>query len=467
MSWDYPELHCIADWKNMVYNRFRLNCIIRVILLGFTILAFFFILFQTSLYAALFIIGVFIIYQTYALIHYVEKTNRDLTRFFTSIRYSDFSQTFKDVELGPTFDGLRKAFTEVMNVFRKTRTEKEEHYRYLQTVVQHIGIGLIAYQSNGDVELINTAAKRLLGIPSLKNIQSLETFSKPLVDTLFKIKPKGRALIKIEDQNELLHLALYATEFKLRGQIFSLVSIQNIHSELEEREIEAWQKLIRVITHEIMNSITPISSLASTINEMLKENYQIGKEKQKIDAESLTDIHDAAQTIQKRSQGLLHFVDAYRNLTLIQKPNFQLFPVKELFARVEKLMQANIKEKGIRLKISVDPKTLELTADPELIEQVLINLLLNALQSFGGQKKAKIDLMAHLDGRGRILIRVRDNGPGIEAENLEKIFIPFFSTKDNGSGIGLSLSRQIMRLHHGSITVQSEPTKQTIFTLRF
>jgi signal transduction histidine kinase len=236
---------------------------------------------------------------------------------------------------------------------------------------------------------------------------------------------------------------------------------------LEEREIEAWQKLIRVITHEIMNSITPISSLASTINEMLRDNFQITEENKKFESESLTDIHDAAQTIQKRSQGLLHFVDAYRNLTLIQKPNFQLFPVKELFARVEKLMQANIKDKGIRLKTNVDPKSLELTADPELIEQVLINLLLNALQSVGGQKKARIDLISQLDGRGRILVQVKDNGPGIEKDNLEKIFIPFFSTKDKGSGIGLSLSRQIMRLHHGSITVQSEPKKQTIFTLRF
>ena len=200
---------------------------------------------------------------------------------------------------------------------------------------------------------------------------------------------------------------------------------------------------------------------------MLKDSYQIPAAKQKIDSESLTDIHEAAQTIQKRSQGLLHFVDAYRNLTLIQKPSFQLFPVKELFSRVEKLMQTNIKKKSIRFRINVDPKTLELTADPELIEQVLINLLLNALQAIGGQKKAKIDLISNLDGRGRILIQVKDNGPGIVSENLEKIFIPFFSTKDKGSGIGLSLSRQIMRLHHGSITVQSEPKKQTIFTLRF
>ena len=451
----------------MVYKKFRFNCIIRVILLGLSCLGFFFVLFKTELYAALLIIGLLIIYQIYSLIHYVEKTNRDLTRFFTSIRYSEFSQTFKDDGLGTSFEALRKAFAEVMNAFRKTRTEKEEHYRYLQTVVQHVGIGLIAFQPNGDVELINTAAKRLLRVPSLKNIQSLESFSKSLVETLQNIKPRDRALIKVEDNDESLHLALYATGFKLRGQNFLLVSIQNIHSELEEKEIEAWQKLIRVLTHEIMNSITPIASLASIINELIKESWKFRRSDEKIETESLTDIHDAAQTIQKRSQGLLHFVDAYRNLTLIQKPNFQIFQVKELFARVEKLMQANIKKKAISFGHKIEPKSLELSADPELIEQVLINLLLNALHALEGQKNAKIDLDAKLDGRGRIVIQVKDNGPGITEENLEKIFIPFFSTREGGSGIGLSLSRQIMRLHRGSIGVHSDPGVETIFTLRF
>lgn len=451
----------------MVYRKFRFNCIIRVILLGLSCLGFFFILFKTELYAALLIIGLFIIYQIYSLIHYVEKTNRDLTRFFTSIRYSDFSQTFKDDGLGTSFEALRKAFAEVMNAFRKTRAEKEEHYRYLQTVVQHVGIGLIAFQPNGDVELINTAAKRLLRVPSLKNIQSLESFSKLLVETLQSIKPRERALIKVEGNDELLHLALYAAGFKLRGQNFLLVSIQNIHSELEEKEIEAWQKLIRVLTHEIMNSITPIASLASTINELIRESWKFRKSDEKIETESLTDIHDAAQTIQKRSQGLLHFVDAYRNLTLIQKPSFQIFQVKELFTRVEKLMQANIKKTAISFGQKIEPKSLELAADPELIEQVLINLLLNALHALKGQKNARIDLNAKLDGRGRIVIQVKDNGPGITEENLEKIFIPFFSTREGGSGIGLSLSRQIMRLHHGSIGVHSDPGVETIFTLRF
>ncbi len=186
-----------------------------------------------------------------------------------------------------------------------------------------------------------------------------------------------------------------------------------------------------------------------------------------MDSEALTDIHHAAQTIQKRSQGLLHFVDAYRNLTLVQKPNFQIFPIKELFARVEKLMQTDIKEKSIHFVMNVEPQSLELTADPELIEQVLINLLLNSLHALTKQKNSRIDLEANLDGRGRIIIQVKDNGPGISSDNIEKIFVPFFSTKEGGSGIGLSLSRQIMRLHHGTIGVHSEPNIETVFTLRF
>ncbi len=451
----------------MVFNRFRINCIIRVILLGAFSWLFFYLLFRTNLYTALFILGVFILYQIYALIYYVEKTNRDLARFFQSIRYEDFSQTFKVEGYGSSFDSLKAVFSEVMNAFRKTRAEKEEHFRYLQTVVQHIGIGLIAFQPDGEVELINTAAKRLLNVASLKNIKSLESMSKPLVDVLLRLRSRESALVKVEDENELLHLALYATEFKLRAQKFSLVSIQNIHSELEEKEMEAWQKLIRVLTHEIMNSITPIASLTSTISNLIREAYGKKMEPKKLDGEVLQDIQQALQTIQKRSQGLLHFVDAYRNLTLIPKPNFQIFPVRELFDRIRKLMQVNIEKNSIRFKANVDPETLELTADPELVEQVLINLMLNAFQAVEGRKDAQIELKAFLDGRSRIVIQVLDNGPGIPKENIEKIFVPFFSTKEEGSGIGLSLSRQILRLHNAYLGVHSEPNVQTTFTLRF
>jgi signal transduction histidine kinase len=264
-----------------------------------------------------------------------------------------------------------------------------------------------------------------------------------------------------------VQLAVYAAEFKLREQKLTLVSIQNIQSELEEKEMEAWQNLIRVLTHEIMNSVTPIASLTATVNDLLTPPSGNQKPGEETSAEAMDDIRGALQTIQKRSEGLLHFVDAYRKLTRIPKPQFQIFSITELFARVGQLMRVQMSGKPIHFHTKVEPESLELTADPELIEQVLINLLLNAIQAVEDQKDARIELAARMDQRGRTIIPVADNGPGIIAEALEKIFIPFFTTKQDGSGIGLSLCRQIMRLHSGTISVHSQPNVETIFTLRF
>jgi signal transduction histidine kinase len=245
------------------------------------------------------------------------------------------------------------------------------------------------------------------------------------------------------------------------------VSLQNIRGELEETEIEAWRKLIRVLTHEIMNSITPISSLASTVNDLVRRPPSATEGTGSSEPETRIDVIQALETIQKRSEGLLHFVDAYRNLTLIPRPKFRLIRLDELLGRVRRLMDASIREHGIGFEIRVEPETLEIAADPELLEQVLINLLVNARQAVEGRPGARIAVTARLDARGRVLIQVTDNGPGIAPENLEQIFVPFFSTKENGSGIGLSLSRQIMRLHDGTISVHSKPGEDTVFTLRF
>ena len=228
--------------------------------------------------------------------------------------------------------------------------------------------------------------------------------------------------------------------------------------------MEAWQQLIRVLTHEIMNSITPISSLASTVQSILKTSVQ-GQTSP--DPESLDDINSAVNTIQRRSEGLIHFVNSYRNLTKIPKPNFQIFQISSLFERIQNLMSKELEEKGIKFSQCVTPDSLELTADPELVEQVVINLLINSEHSLESQEGAEISLAASLDERGKILIKVTDNGPGIPEDVLEKIFIPFYSTKKNGSGIGLSLSRQIMRAHGGNIRVASKAGEETVFTLRF
>ena len=449
----------------MVFKHFRVVCVVRVLTLMLTFGAAMALISSRSMTTLAVALFVLCAYQVYALIKYVERTNHDLSRFFQSIIYEDHTQSFRDQGLGPSFSELRAVLADVTEVLRRTRAEKEGHSQYLQTIVQHVGIGLLVFRPDGEVELINNAAKRLLRVPWLKTITALKAVSEDLVETLYRLPAKEQAFVKIEDEKESILLYLSATEFKLHGREYKLVSFQNIHRELEEKEMEAWQKLIRVITHEIMNSITPISTLASTINGLIKEPAAEGDPTE--GAEIKRDIKLAAQTIEKRSQGLLHFVDAFRSLTLVPKPKPQIFVLRDALDRVGRLMTAHMAEQNVRFSIEVDPASLELEADPEMIEQVLINLLLNARQAVEGRPGAEIRVRGFLNERGRVIVQIIDNGPGIPAENIEKVFIPFFSTKSGGSGIGLSLSRQIMRLHRGTIHVHSEPGVQTIFSLTF
>ncbi len=230
----------------MVYRHFRTLCIVRVAFLCATICAFVFVLFQTSYYTTVLILAGIALYQAYALIHYVERTNRDLTRFLQAIRHEDFSQSFSGRGLGSAFDDLKEAFNDVLNAFRRTRAEKEENFQYLQTVVQHVGVGLVCYDSGGRIELMNTAAQRLLRRPHIHNVRELEQVSKTLSETLMGLRPGDRTLVKVQDEDELFQIVIHATEIRMRGESYILASVQDIQSELEEQEMEAWQKLIRV-----------------------------------------------------------------------------------------------------------------------------------------------------------------------------------------------------------------------------
>ncbi len=445
----------------MVYRKFRADVSLRVALLVVMIGLFFFVLLRTKLPAAAVLLGLLIVAQVAGLFRAVDRTNRDLARFFDSVRFDDFSQTFRGKGPGGSFKELHAALARVIEAFRTARADKEEQALYLQTVVQHVGIGLLVFQLDGEVELVNNAARRLLKVPVLKNVRALEEAYPGLAATLLGMKPRDRGLVKVEAGDEQLQLLLHAAEFKQRGRDFTLVSIQDIRGELEEREIEAWQKLIRVLTHEIMNSMTPISSLATTVAGLIEKGCSAAE------PENLDDIRGALRTIQRRSEGLLHFVDGYRNLARVPKPDLKFFPAADLSAQVAQFLQARLDECGVRLETVSNPARLEVLADPALLEQVLINLVLNACEAVRGQAQPRVEIAASLDERGRPVIQVRDNGRGIAPENLDKIFVPFFSTKEGGSGIGLSLSRQIMRLHGGSISVTSRPGRETVFTLRF
>jgi len=452
----------------MGFKNYRLNIVLRVLLLATAIFLFVYTI-SSSFFIAPVIAAIAVVFLVSSTIRYLDRTNRELTSFLESIRFSEFNRSFQIEGMGRSFNELNKAFNEVMQDFQRVRAEKEESFYYLQTIVQNIDVSVIAYSADGNIELINTTAKKLFQVASIKNINSLRSLSPELVDTLFTIKPGENKLVKVQYDDDLLQLAIYATTIKVKDKMIFLVTIKDIQNVLEEQETEAWQKLIRVLTHEIMNSITPIASLSSTLEMMLKEmtSQQDTKELLKFDPESVSEIQEALKTINRRSTGLLYFVNTYRNLTRIPKPNFKLCLVRDIFFNIENLLTEELKESNILLKISIEPDNLQLTADDQLIEQVLINLLKNSMHALNDKQNGKILLSAFLNKRGRVTIQVADNGPGILKDVQDKIFIPFFTTKPSGSGIGLSLSKQILRLHNATISVNSDPDTETVFTMTF
>jgi two-component system, NtrC family, nitrogen regulation sensor histidine kinase NtrY len=449
----------------MVYKKFRFNVILRILLIVLVVYVFFYLIHYDTLIITPVILVIVFIFQIINLIYYVDKTNKELTHFLLSIKHDDFSQTFSKKSFGSSFNDLYAAFNSVMNDFRKIRAEKEEHFNFLQIIIQHVGVGLISFKENGEVNMINNAARKLLKIQNLKNIFDMESLSKELAQTLIELKSGEKSLVKVNIDNKLLQLSIHATEFILREKRYSLVSIQNIHSELEEKEMEAWQNLIRVLTHEIMNSATPITSLAATVNQLFET--RILDHLSEVDGETVNDVSSALKTIQKRSEGLVSFVESFRKITRIPRPNFQTFLVSDLLDRMFKLLESKIREEEILFNSRIEPAGLKIMADPNLLEQVIINLLLNSIHAVKNREQKIIEFRAFIDRDSKINIEIADNGVGIMDEVLDKIFIPFFTTKKEGSGIGLSLSRQIMKLHNGTITAKSEPEKETVFTLRF
>jgi two-component system, NtrC family, nitrogen regulation sensor histidine kinase NtrY len=401
-------------------------------------------------------LAIFAIIQLSGLVRYTERTPRELLRFFEGLRYDDLTVQVQAGGRGAVFDAIAEGFAEVSDAFRRLRSEREEQGHVLQTVVRHVGVALIAFRGDGEVILFNPAAKRLLGLPRLRRMSHLARHDRHLADALGRLRAGERMLLRLERGDRSLDLAVHAAQFLLGNEQHTLVSLQDIRQELEEREMEAWQQLTRVLTHEIVNSVTPIASLAGTAMDLL------GPE-----AEVPGSVCEALTTIEHRSRGLIRFVESYRSLTHVPTPNFELVSAAELFQNVRILLGTALRKNDIALDIAIEPDTLEVAADPELIEQVLINLMLNAIEALAGREDGWIRLRARIAETGRPLIEVADNGPGIEPEVRDRIFVPFFSTKTTGSGIGLSLSRQILRLHGGTLTVRSTPDVETIFTMRF
>ena len=448
----------------MIYKNFRIVISFRILLLAATIFLFFYTLTLDYLITP-FLVAVLIIFQIILLVKYVDSINRNLASFLESIRFSEFTRSFHIESMGNSFDELNKAFNDVIHDFQKIRQKVEEQYQYLQSVAKNIDISIITYHRDGTIDMINNAFKDLFQVYHVTHIQQLKTVDENLMNTLMNLVPGQNYVLKIQQEDDILQLAVYGSEFRLGAKSIMLVTIKDIQYVLEEQETETWQKLIRVLTHEIMNSITPVSSLTSTLGLMIKESKE--EHQGQLDSETTSEIQQAIETIHKRSEGLLHFVNTYRNLTKIPKPNFEIVKAKELFDNIKNLMANELVDNNVKLTINVDPENLEFHADPKLIEQVLINLVTNAIHALEKVRNGQVELRGFRSKRGKVTLQVVDNGAGILQDVLDKIFIPFFTTKPKGSGIGLSLSKQITRLHGGSINASSAPEKGTTFTMTF
>ena len=442
---------------------FELNVTIRVALLALTSMLLGILLVATEYRATSFLVAVGLLLQIGGLLRVVQTTNRELSRFLTAIAHSDFQQSFSMTGLGTAFDELGAAFSQVLDRFRAARADKEQQADYLNVLVEHVPVALATVFPDGRVELLNNAARKLLGFDET-NARLAEGGT--LGDALRTLKAGEKRLIKVAGGPSAQQLTVQATQLSLGGETRTIVSLQNIGGELEATEVRAWHDLVRVLTHEMMNSLTPVSSLARTAQSLLHDLK--GRLDDRPDlAEDLTDVAEAMDTVTRRAGGLLRFVERYRQFTQVPRPQIERVRLREVLDRLDRLMGTALAERGIRLETLVLPPSLEAGFDPDMLDQVLINLVKNAAEALGDKGERHIRVTAHLDDYGRIVLSVADNGPGIDPEVADKIFVPFFTTKREGSGVGLSLCRQILLAHGGTIGVGEAEGGGTVFTLRF
>jgi two-component system, NtrC family, nitrogen regulation sensor histidine kinase NtrY len=444
----------------------RFQVLIRVttlLLLGYTAI---YVYTQTHYWLVSFWIGLLVLFLVYELIKFIERSDRELVKFLDAIRQNDFSIHYKSVKPTAESNRFQYILKEISAALGRLSREKEINHLYLHTVVEHIDIALICFDKSGKVILFNTAAKNLIYKPGLHNINLLKEIAPDLFEEINSVKPEKPTIFKFTLKGIKNTFSLQKSLFYLNEQEYNLVSLKDIGSELEEQEIESWQNLIRVLTHEIMNSVIPITNLSEVVKEMVVEKVPSEDSSISFSAEESIDLKESLDTILKRTKGLSHFVSAYRQMAYLPQPNRQKVDINEIIDRVVKLLKPGLATKKIEIEVEKLRQPVYLNIDSDLIEQVLINLIKNAADAVEDTKNGKITIEASL-AIGKALVIIKDNGPPIPPEVLEQIFIPFFTTKARGSGIGLSLSRQIMRLHGGSIKVQSATGKEKSFILEF
>lgn len=447
----------------MTYKKYEFSILLRVLLLFAVLCGESYFLLSKQYGYALILLPVVVV-QVINFYLYHKRAQREVEEFIEAIHYRDFSRHF-NVKLAPAgLQPLRNGFNEINSAFKQISREKETQYQYLQKLLELVNTGILSYDvEDGKVIWMNEALKNLLNIPYLRTIESLDRKEAALCSQIIHLKPGETLITEAHPEKITIKILLSATAFETEGRTYKLIAFQNINEALDETENNAWQKLLRVLTHEIMNSVAPISSLAGTLKDRLHQSLpQLTNDNGSVD-----DLQTGIDTIRRRSENLLKFVDTYRNLNRIQTLSLTTAYVRDVFENLYQLMEPTLDAKHIELHIILKDTSLQLEADINLVEQVLINLVINAIDAVKEKAVPVISLTGTVNTNNRVVIKVSDNGKGMDKEVMDKIFIPFFTTKKTGSGIGLSLCKQIMQLHKGSVAVQSTPGEGTTFTLQF
>ncbi|MEO8307076.1 MAG: ATP-binding protein [Pseudomonadota bacterium] len=446
----------------MASSNFRLNVAARVLLLTSCISIGVWGWIDEHWLVTPLVAGLIAVLLVVELIWYVERTLRDLSSFLSSISHHDYSVPLSELRKGRVFDKLEDAYRVLSTQFTRLSLQKAANHQYLEAVVEHVGVALVSFDDAGHVAMMNGRARRLFGTPQPLSIKSFSRFDARMPELLERLGDSDRDLLRVQREDDTLQLVLYCTCFRLLDRRYKLVSFQNIRDELERLEIESWQKLIRVLTHEIMNSVTPIISLSKLIQESLAADEANPATALTLTGDERSDLQRSADAVHSRSSGLLEFVRAYRSFASIPVAAIADGELQPLLERVRTLMADALAAQHVTMEVRCE-KGLVFHADAGQIEQVLINLLRNAIEALADTSDPRIQLRASLNDQGRVLIQVGDNGPGIDPAHLDNIFVPFFTTKRGGTGVGLSVSRQLVQANHGFISVKPGETGGTVF----
>jgi len=448
----------------MGFNKYSLQIIIRVLLIFTTLLVTVYFIPKPNRAVTVVFFILLAISQVVLLIRFFNSINRDLARFLIELKEQDSSEIYFPEKLEKNFRNLKYSFQQILNEIKKSRIEKVSQKHYLEYVIENISDGLISFDDDGKVQILNTSAKKLLRISFLHSIWDLDKIQEGLAKKLVLSNPGKRELINVVIGNDNYDFLFRISEVKIEKQILKIVTFQDLRREFEEKEISSWKKLMRVLTHEMMNSLTPITTLSVAVRRILKKDEKLILLKD-LNKENLSDIYKNNETIENRSKGLLEFINKYREITKIPDLQIENVNILPFLKNIEQLFSEEIKAKQIDFQLEVSPTNLTCQFDRHLMEQVVINLLKNSIEATGKHTNKKITIQV-IQKDLNIEIIVTDNGSGINAEIKNDVFVPFFTTKKQGSGIGLSLSKEIMQKHNGEIYFESNPEIGTKFTLK-